>query len=106
MPTLLPSWQLALESGGKSSTTIRSYLASVRKLAAFLRANDMPGGVADVTTDGIRAFLAAERAKNSPAYAQQQYRNLSVFWNWLESEGEREGENPMRAWASPRRRRS
>jgi len=66
MTTLLPSWQLALESGGKSRTTIRSYLASVRKLAAFLRANDMPGGVDDVTTEAIRVFLAAERAKNSP----------------------------------------
>jgi hypothetical protein len=62
---LLPSWELALEPGGKSRTTIRSCLSSMRSLAAFLRANDMPGDVDDVTTEGIRAFLAAEPARNS-----------------------------------------
>jgi site-specific recombinase XerD len=101
MTSLLPSWQLALESGGKSRTTIRSYLSSVRSLAAFLRANDMPGDVDDVTTECIRSFLVAQRELNSPAYVQQHYRNLSVFWNWLASEGEREGENPMARVTKP-----
>ena len=93
LTALLPSWEL--ESDNKSPKTIKSYLASVRSLAAFLAVNDMPGGIDDVTTERIRAFLVAERERTTPAYAQQHYRNLSVFWNWLVMENERSGENPM-----------
>lgn len=32
----------------------------MRSLAAFLRANDMPAEVEDVTTESIRAFLVRE----------------------------------------------
>ena len=95
LTSLLPTWQLALESDNKSPKTIKSYLASVRSLTAFLAANDMPGEIDDVTTESIRAFLVAERERTTPAYSQQHYRNLSVFWNWLAAEGERAGENPM-----------
>jgi hypothetical protein len=35
------------------------YPASDRSLATFLAANDMPGHVDDVTTEGIRAFLSS-----------------------------------------------
>jgi hypothetical protein len=59
---LLPSWQLALESDNKSPKTIKGYLASVRSLATFLRANDMPAGIEDVTTEGIRALRPYDRA--------------------------------------------
>ena len=38
----------ALESDNKAPKTIRPYVASVRSLAAFLRANDMPGDAKDV----------------------------------------------------------
>jgi site-specific recombinase XerD len=98
---LLPSWELALESDNKSPKTIKSYLASVRALTAFLAANDMPAGVDDVMTESIRAFLVAERERTTRRARQQHYRNLSVFWNWLAAEGERTGENPMARVSKP-----
>lgn len=101
MTGLLPSWELALESDNKSPKTIKSYLASVRSLAAFLAANNMPGEVDDVTTESIRAFLVAERERTTPAHAQQHYRNLSVWWNWLVTENERAGDNPMARVTKP-----
>ena len=101
LTSLLPSWGLALESDNKSLKTIKSYLASVRSLTAFLAANDMPGEIDDVTTESIRAFLVAERERTTSAYSQQHYRNLSVFWNWLAAEGERAGEDPMARVSKP-----
>ena len=35
--SLLPSWELALDSANKSPKTIKDYAASVRSLAKFLR---------------------------------------------------------------------
>jgi hypothetical protein len=81
LTALLASWELALESDNKSPKTIRSYIASERSLAAFLRANDMPADVEDVTTESIRAFPVRERT--TPPFAQQHYRDLSVFWRGL-----------------------
>jgi hypothetical protein len=52
-------WQLALESDNKKSQD--DYLASVRSLATFLAANDMPGQVDDVTTEGVRALVLSGR---------------------------------------------
>lgn len=92
---LLPSWQLALESAGKSPATIKSYTASVRSLAAFLRSHDMPDDIEAVGPEHIRAFLLAERERTSPAFSQQHYRNLHVYFRWIEAEGERETPDPM-----------
>jgi hypothetical protein len=55
LTSLLPSWELALESDNKSPKTIKPYLASVRSLTAYLAANDMPAGIDDVSAEGIRA---------------------------------------------------
>jgi hypothetical protein len=63
LTSLAPSWRLALESDNKSPKTIKSYLASVWSLAALPRANDMPGGAEDFTTEDIRALLVAERKR-------------------------------------------
>ena len=52
--------------------TIKTYPASVRSLANFLRANDMPAGVEDVTTEGIRAFLVSAQALESQNAARLQ----------------------------------
>jgi hypothetical protein len=75
LTALLPSWDLA-----RSRTTRvqddQELLASTRALTAFLAANDMPAGVDDVTTDGIRAFLVAERERTCRRTTRQHYRNL------------------------------
>lgn len=95
MASLLPSWQLALESDNKSPMTIKSYTDSVRSLARFLRENDMPDDLEQVDAEHIRAFLKSERERTSPASAQKLYRSLHVFFRWIESEGERQAPNPM-----------
>lgn len=101
LTSLLPSWELALDSANKSPRTVKSYLASVRSLAAFLRDHDMPGGTDEVAAEHIRAFLLAERERTSAAYAQQHYRNLHVFFGWLHAEGERTEPGPMDLVAKP-----
>jgi integrase/recombinase XerD len=98
---LLPSWQLALASDNKSPETIKSYTASVKSLSAFLRAQGMPDDIEDVAPEHIRAFLVAERERTSPAFAQQHYRNLHVYFRWIEREGERLAPNPMDRVSKP-----
>ena len=92
---LLPSWELALDSANKSPRTIKDYGASVRKLAVFLREQGMPADIEDVGPEHIRAFLLSEREQTSAASAQKHYRNLHVYFRWIEAEGEREAPNPM-----------
>src|ERR1700722_6463282 len=92
---LLPSWQLALESANKSPKTIKDYTSSIRALTAFLRDNGMPDDVEKVGPENIRAFLGTQRERTSPASAQKHYRNLHVYFRWIEAEGERQEPNPM-----------
>ena len=82
-----PSWQLALESANKSPQTIKSYARSVGSLAKFLRDHDMPDDIDKVASERIRAFLLAECERTSPASAQQHYRNLHVYFQWIDAEG-------------------
>jgi hypothetical protein len=68
---LLPSWQLALESANRSPKTIKSYTASVRSLAKFLRDHDMPDDIDKVGPEHIRVFLVSERERTSPAFGRE-----------------------------------
>ena len=45
----------------KSSETIKDYAASVKKLARFLRDNNMPDDIEGVGPEHIRGFLVAQR---------------------------------------------
>lgn len=92
---MLPSWQLALDASGKSPKTIRSYTDSVRKLSAFLTSKGMPSAAGATGPEHIRAFLLAERERTSAISAQLHFRNLRVFFGWLDREGELDGPNPM-----------
>jgi site-specific recombinase XerD len=95
MTALLPSWELALEEGGKSPKTIVSYLGSVRALAAYLAANGLTDDIEQTGPAEVRAFLASEIKRTSPISAQVHYRNLRVWFGWLAREGERQAPNPM-----------
>jgi len=64
---------LAARAGVGQQESQDDYPASVRSLATFLAANDMPGHVDDVTTEGTRALMssgpqqgAGEVARPSP----------------------------------------
>jgi site-specific recombinase XerD len=98
----VPSWQLALEAATKSPRTIRSYLDSVRALHGFLTAQGMPADVEDVAAEHIRAFILAEEKRTSAASAAVHFRNLRVYFGWLDSEGERANPNPMTRVEGPK----
>jgi site-specific recombinase XerD len=102
LTALLPSWQLALEEAGKSPKTITSYTATVRALARYLSAHDMPDGTESADAPGIRAFIAAEIARTSAVSASIHYRNLRVWFGWLAREGERQAPNPMERVDKPK----
>jgi site-specific recombinase XerD len=102
LTSLIPSWELALQAGGKSPKTIRSYTDSVRKLAAFLDAASMTNDVECTGTADIRAFLVSEIERTSPVSAQLHYRNLRVWFGWLIAEGERKAASPVLAADKPR----
>lgn len=97
---LLPSWELALQAGNKSPGTITSYLDTVRHekygLAAYLAREGR-----ELDAPSIRAFLAAERDRTSPASAAKHYRNLCVYFRWLVAEGELD-DNPMARVEKPK----
>jgi len=61
----------------------------------------MPDGIGETAPEHIRAFLRAERERASPATAQRHYRNLHVWFAWLEAEGEID-ESPMRRVDKPK----
>jgi site-specific recombinase XerD len=95
LAALLPSWELSLGDASKSPKTITSYLASGRALARYLTAAGLPAGTETVTAPDIRAFIGAETRRTSAVSASIHYRNLRVFFGWLEREGERTEPNPM-----------
>jgi site-specific recombinase XerD len=82
LSAMLDSWILALQSENKSPYTIRSYADSVRALARHAG----PGASTDISTEEIRAFLAAEFDRIAPASVAVHYRNLRVFFGWLARE--------------------
>jgi site-specific recombinase XerD len=95
LASLLPSWELHLNEGGKSDKTIDSYLRSVRMLTTFLAASGMLDDTELTGAPEIRAFIVGETARTSAVSAQLHYRNLRVYFSWLEREGERQAPNPM-----------
>src|SRR5215472_12154094 len=83
LTALPPSWKLALDAADKSPKTIISYLDSVKRLEAYLAAGQLP-----LEPASIRAFLATERDRTTPASAAKHYRNLCVYFRWLVTEDE------------------
>ena len=92
---LIPSWELSLQAANKSPGTVRSYLDSVRALAAHLSKAGATAEVDAVTADDIRALLAHVRDRTSAGNAHKHFRNLRVFFNWLVAEGERDAASPL-----------
>ncbi|HEX6255882.1 MAG TPA: phage integrase N-terminal SAM-like domain-containing protein, partial [Euzebyales bacterium] len=54
----LAIWEIHLRSTGKSTHTIRSYVAGVRALAEFLGHQGLPLDPEEITTRHLRAFQA------------------------------------------------
>lgn len=98
---LTNSWYLSLNSDSKSHSTIRSYLDSVNSLVRYLEGQGAPIEIDAVEPEHVRGFLVAERTRTSDGNAAKHWRNLSVFFTWLTTEGEC-AVNPMNRVARPK----
>lgn len=99
---LVEPWETSLDSNGKAKKTIRSYADSAKAFVRFLEAQEFPTDSQDVEAPHIRRFLIAERERTSPASAATHYRNLRVWWGWIQAEGERTWQSPMATVAKPK----
>ena len=98
---LIDSWQLSLEAAQKSPRTITAYTGTAKRLAAWLAKQEHPADTEQVDAPHIRAWLKAEAERTSAVSALHQYRNVRVFFGWLEKEGERLAPNPMARVTAP-----
>lgn len=104
------SWELALNSRGRASGTIRSYRDTIRAFTHWLSHRDRcicagdpiepcpirpgtrPGDTVPtvelVEAQDVRRFLTHERLRTSAGNAKKQFRNLRAFYRWLVKQGE------------------
>src|SRR4051812_39490267 len=80
------SWQLAMSSEGKSPRTIGGYLETLELFDTWLRNNDRPTAVNNVTRDDVRAWLVELRDRVKASTVQARYKGLRVFFAWLVAE--------------------
>lgn len=99
---LIEPWETSLDSNGKAKKTIRSYVDSAKAFVRFLEVHGFPCDSQDVEAAHVRRFLIAERERTSPASAATHYRNLRVWWGWIQAEGERTWQSPMATVAKPK----
>lgn len=99
------SWKRYLRAEGKSDTTSRNYLLTLRHFAGWLDAEDLADTPADITAGDITDWLLDVADRTSGANAAFHYRNLGALWAWLTSSQERallRSENPMIDVTSPK----
>lgn len=99
------SWRRYLRAQGRSDTTTRNYLNTLRSFSTWLDSEDLPNTVADITADDITDFLLDVADRSSPATAGFHYRNLRALYKWLTSSREqviRRSESPMLDVAEPK----
>src|SRR5205823_2857973 len=84
-----------------SPATQRTYLASLRRLAAFLEARGMPTNVAALRREHLESFIEDQLATRTAATAANRYSGIRPFFAWLVDEGEIR-ESPMARMHKPR----
>jgi site-specific recombinase XerC len=109
--SLIEEWARSLRAENKSPRTIRTYTDAARWLHIWLAdpvappneadprawlagVADPPGDPADVTKGHVRDWLTYRLATTSPGNANNNYRALLVWFNWLLEEDEI-AEHPM-----------
>lgn len=115
------SWERALRAGNKAPKTIRVYTDAVRYFGNWLDGlpdtytavfpdDDIedadylirpPAAFAEIGHKLIAAFVSAETARTSAAWANNQYRALQQFYKWLHLEEEIEA-NPFDRLSPPK----
>lgn len=94
---LLPDWVRSLRAARKSPKTINIYRNAGLALLDFLRTEQLPTRVTEITRAQLEAYFVelSERPHQrkpgqrlSPSYISQQYRALQQLFKWLVIEGE------------------
>lgn len=99
--TLAESWELALVGKRKSPKTIRLYLASVRKVTAWCRENDLPA--LEFSTRTMDTWVASMVTKGElqPASIAKYHLGVRMYAAWLHGEEEIDS-NPIAHHKGPR----
>ena len=84
----LDSFSRSLRARNCSDRTVDTYTESVRQLVDFLVEKGMPTQVENITREHVEFFIEGLLAKWKPATANNRYRGLQSYFNWLVEEGE------------------
>jgi site-specific recombinase XerD len=95
------SFRRHLRARNLSPATVRTYLASLDRLAGFLSGQGMPTEVANIKREHLEAFVEDQLAHWKPTTAANRYSGIRPFFVWLLEEGEIR-ENPMARMHKPR----
>lgn len=79
------SWERTLRQEGKSPSTVRSYLGTLRAFGDFLAEVGMPTAPDAITAEHVREFL---RLPMAPASSRLRYQGLRGWFAYLVGEGE------------------
>ena len=90
-----------LRAENLSPRTLETYTEAVDQFARFLAAQGMPQDVAHIRRDHVEAFISHLLDRWKPATANNRYRGLQSFFNWLVDEGEVK-ETPFARMKPPR----
>ena len=98
---LIGSFARSLRARNLSERTLETYTESVRQFSAFLVRQGMPTQVDNITREYVELFIEELLGKWKPATANNRYRGLQSYFNWLEEEGEIKT-SPMARMKPPR----
>jgi site-specific recombinase XerD len=82
--SLLPDWQIHLESRGRAPRAIATYLFAVGRFTAWLTEQGLSHEVGAIRRDDIEAWTAASMKTLKPATVSLRWRALAVFFKWVE----------------------
>jgi integrase/recombinase XerC len=95
------SWMIELKAANRAPRTIETYTLATDQLGDWLKQSGHSMEVTGITTTDVRGFIGHMLDTRSAATAKQRYGSLSVFFNWLLTEGEIET-NPMAKVSRPK----
>lgn len=85
---LLASFQLALETEGKSEKTLENYSRAVVAFAGWLRAGGLTDDVTAVKAGDVRRWLVSLKGKVAESTEYRNYSGCRQFFKWCAEEGE------------------
>lgn len=100
LSSLAPSFQRSLMAANKSPRTVKTYIAALNTLVAFLRANGTSEEMGQISRGHLEAFLVERSKRLRPASVSVEFRALQQFWKWSMDEGETSA-SPMARMRAP-----